>query len=87
LSAAERWSAAAGGFVVRPTRVAAVRSAAAAGIRPVLVDDVLTTGATLAGAAARLRAAGIPVAAAAVIAVTPRRLPRRPPGRLPRDED
>jgi predicted amidophosphoribosyltransferase len=72
MSAAERIAAAAVAFAVRPTRLGPLRAAVAAGLRPVLVDDVVTTGATLAAAAARLRAAGIPVAAAAVVAATPR---------------
>jgi predicted amidophosphoribosyltransferase len=38
----------------------------------VLVDDLVTTGATLAEAANTLRRAGIPVRAAAVVAATER---------------
>jgi predicted amidophosphoribosyltransferase len=73
LSAAQRRAASAGAFAVRGKRLAAVRAATAAGVRPVLVDDVLTTGATISAAAASLRAAGVPVNAAAVIAATRRR--------------
>jgi predicted amidophosphoribosyltransferase len=50
-----------------------VRPGEVAGRRVVLVDDVITTGSTLAEAARALRAAGAEVPAAAVIAATPRR--------------
>ncbi|MEO6715147.1 MAG: phosphoribosyltransferase family protein [Mycobacteriales bacterium] len=47
--------------------------APAVGARVVIVDDIVTSGATLADAARALRCAGIDVAAAAVVAATQRR--------------
>jgi predicted amidophosphoribosyltransferase len=54
--------------------VAPVRDAVAAGARLVVVDDVLTTGATLAAVAQRLRSAGVDAPVAAVLAATQRRV-------------
>jgi predicted amidophosphoribosyltransferase len=67
LSAAERAANLTG--AVRVGRVPAGLSA----YRIVLVDDVVTTGATLAECARSLRAAGLGVSAAAVVAATARR--------------
>jgi hypothetical protein len=92
LTSAERALAAAHGFRLRPGRLASLRRASAAG--PVVVlDDIVTTGATLAAVAATLARSGVPVSAAAVLAATRRRWPAagtpvegpvpapRPPGR------
>lgn len=79
LSAAARRSNLAGALAVRPAAVAAVR-----GRLCVVVDDVLTTGATLAEAARALEAAGAHVAGVATVCVT--RLGRRcdsPPKGVP----
>lgn len=72
LSAAERAMGAQGAFRVRRLGLARLR-AAAAPARVVLVDDLVTTGATLVAAARALGGAGVPVAAAAVLAATVRR--------------
>jgi len=67
LDRAQRARAAADAFVVRPRRTAALR---ATGVDVVVVDDVLTTGATVAAVCGRLEAAGVQVAFAATLAAT-----------------
>ncbi|ONH32299.1 hypothetical protein BL253_05675 [Pseudofrankia asymbiotica] len=85
LGARERAVNVAGAFAARPA--AAARVAAARGVDVVVVDDVATTGATLAEAVRALRQVGVPVLAAAVIAAaggTPaRRRVRLPTTRVP----
>lgn len=70
LSAAQRRANLAGSFVVEP-----LRSVVRRGARLVVVDDVVTSGATLTEAAGALERAfpGGPVVLAAVVAATPRR--------------
>ncbi|MCW2886465.1 MAG: utilization protein GntX [Streptosporangiaceae bacterium] len=76
LTAAERLANLAGALSV--PRPAAIRAR-----RLVVVDDVITTGATLAEAARALRAAGAEVLAVAVVAATPRDHDRRAASRSP----
>ncbi len=59
------------------TRGAFRATGRARGRRVVLLDDVVTTGATLREAARELERAGAIVVAAAVVAATPRRIPNR----------
>jgi predicted amidophosphoribosyltransferase len=73
LSAAERAAAAGTAFVTRPRPLPAIRAAAQRGAVVVLVDDIVTTGSTLAAAGRRLASAGITVGHAAVLAATQRR--------------
>jgi predicted amidophosphoribosyltransferase len=71
LDAAQRRANLAGRFRVLP-----VRAGLPSGSRLVLVDDVVTSGATLTEAARALRAAGQHLVLAAVVAATPRQVPR-----------
>ncbi|WP_426507777.1 ComF family protein [Dactylosporangium sp. McL0621] len=73
LTAAQRAAAARHAFALRPRRAAALRARVNRdGAAVVLVDDILTTGATLAAAARRLAEAGLRADGAAVIAATQR---------------
>ena len=75
LSAAARAANLDGAFVVRDTGALADRDPAAPGNRQVVVvDDVVTTGASLAAAVSALRAAGHPPQAGVTLAATARRI-------------
>lgn len=77
LDAASRAVVAAGALLPRAGQVAALRRRLTGhGGAVVLLDDVVTTGATLAAATARLAEAGVSVRAAAVLAATRRRTDR-----------
>lgn len=76
LDAAARARAATDAFQVRPGQVADLRAAMARGAAVVLVDDIVTTGATLAAVATLLAAVAVPVTGAAVLAATRRTGPR-----------
>ncbi|GIG86077.1 ComF family protein [Plantactinospora endophytica] len=72
LDSAGRAAAASEAFRLRAGRLRVVRCSAA-GRAVVLLDDIVTTGVTLAAVTGRLEQAGIPVYAAAVLAATVRR--------------
>lgn len=75
LDAAARAAAARDAFRLRAGPSRRLARAAAAGACVLAVDDVITTGATLAALTARLAGAGVPVAAAVTLAATRRRAP------------
>jgi orotate phosphoribosyltransferase len=70
-----RGLAAQAAFAVRPGRLRKVLAAAEVGATFVVVDDVVTTGSTLAAVATRLAANGIQVSFAATLAATRLRSP------------
>jgi predicted amidophosphoribosyltransferase len=72
LDAQGRARAAAGAFRTHARGAGQLAAAVRAGALPVLVDDILTTGATLTAAAGVLRAQGVPVRHAGVLAATQR---------------
>ena len=75
LSQGERARQAGQAYVLVPRGVTALRGCTAGGARLVLLDDIVTTGATLAAAATVLRGAGFEVPLAAVLAATQRKGP------------
>ncbi|GIH11995.1 ComF family protein [Rugosimonospora africana] len=79
LDRAGRADAAAGAFAPRTRELARMAEVAARGAVVVALDDILTTGATLAAVAGRLRASGVPVPLAVVLAATRRRAGSRTP--------
>ncbi len=79
LSAAERAATAGQAFAPRPRELARMARAAGHGALVVALDDIITTGATLAAVAGRMRTGGVPVALAVVLAATRRRTGARTP--------
>ena len=80
LTATARAAEASRAFVPRPRELARMAAAVHRGAVVIPVDDILTTGGTLAALAGRLRAGGLPVPVAAVLAATRRRTgPRTAP--------
>ncbi|WP_144121980.1 ComF family protein [Catellatospora sichuanensis] len=76
LSSAQRAAGAAGAFVLRGGAVERARRAAPGSVT-VLLDDIVTTGATLAAASVLLDSAGLRVDACVALAATRRYLPQR----------
>lgn len=79
LDAAGRARAARDAFRIRPRPARRVGRATAAGALLIAVDDVLTTGSTMAAVAHRMAESGLPVSAAATLTATRRRYPPRQP--------
>lgn len=71
LGQAERWANLAGAFVARPSKDASRQDAGETAV--IVVDDIVTTGASLSEAMRALHAAGHRVVGAATVAATPRR--------------
>jgi predicted amidophosphoribosyltransferase len=82
LDGASQARAAAQPFAPRPRELSRMAQLTGRGAVVVVLDDILSTGATLTAAAVRLRAAGIPVPVAVVLAATRRRTGPRSPGRV-----
>ncbi|BCJ70882.1 hypothetical protein CS0771_04260 [Catellatospora sp. IY07-71] len=76
LSSAQRAAAAAGGFALRSRGIADVRRAAPGSVT-LLLDDIVTTGSTLAAASELLAGAGVRVDGCVVLAATRRIPPQR----------
>ena len=76
---AARARAAEEAFSPRSRELSRMAEVAGRGAQVVVLDDILTTGATLTAAAGQLRAAGIAVRVAVVLAATRRRSGPRPP--------
>jgi predicted amidophosphoribosyltransferase len=78
LDAAGRARAARDAFRIRPRQARRLGLAAATGAVVIAVDDVLTTGATMAAVAHRMAGSGLPVGGAATLTATRRRHIPRP---------
>jgi len=74
LSALDRAALATDAFQIRSSTADRVAVAAAAGACVIVIDDVLTTGATLASLTTRLASAGVAVQGAVTLAATVRRI-------------
>jgi predicted amidophosphoribosyltransferase len=77
LAGADRLRVAPSAFTVIPGRLPTVHRRVNGGARLVVVDDIVTTGATLAAVAGSLRVAGVEPLVAAVLAATRRRVTPR----------